>query len=277
MDIFSNYQVAWECLFDEKRTKLFESEIRSVIKEGMIVLDAGSGTGVMAMISAKAGASKVFAVEIAPDLAALIERNTLANGLSNVVSVINEDITKVKFDDKRIDLVVMEMLDTGMTAEQQSDAINHLIKEKIINQNTVVVPESLTSYVQLVDYSVNKYGLNFSGCVQARNYGALSGIRDRLSKLTEYETVSFREKIDIQVNKHIEIAVTTDGLANGVLIKSKTQFPSGRATFGTSDMCMPIIVPIEGVKVKKGGVVRLDIMYLRSRGLDGINIHARVK
>lgn len=52
-----------EMLYDRIRTKAYEKAVTNIVKNGDVVLDVGSGTGIMAMFAAKAGESKVYAVE----------------------------------------------------------------------------------------------------------------------------------------------------------------------------------------------------------------------
>ena len=56
------------CLSDKKRVNSFEKAIAETIKKGDLVLDVGSGTGILTFLALKHGASKVYAVEIDPYL-----------------------------------------------------------------------------------------------------------------------------------------------------------------------------------------------------------------
>jgi 16S rRNA G966 N2-methylase RsmD len=55
-------------LDDTHRTERFLEAIRSVVRPGDTVLDLGAGTGVLSFEAAKAGAAKVFAVEVSEDV-----------------------------------------------------------------------------------------------------------------------------------------------------------------------------------------------------------------
>ena len=55
---------------DRPRTDAFAAAIREVVKPGDVVLDVGTGTGILAMLAAKAGAREVHAID-ATDIAAV--------------------------------------------------------------------------------------------------------------------------------------------------------------------------------------------------------------
>lgn len=50
-------------LSDRNRTESFIAAINRVVKKGDVVIDIGTGTGVLAIAAARAGASKVYAIE----------------------------------------------------------------------------------------------------------------------------------------------------------------------------------------------------------------------
>ena len=85
-------------LEDEARMSGYHTAIRDNAAthfEGKVVLDCGTGTGILAVWAAKAGARHVYAVE-ATKMAQHARTLVQANGLSDTVSVIEgkiEDIT----------------------------------------------------------------------------------------------------------------------------------------------------------------------------------------
>lgn len=78
-------------LSDPWRVTAWERAIRAVVRPGDVVLDVGTGTGIMAVWAARAGAARVIAVESA--WVAGIARATAArNGVADVVEVVQDDL-----------------------------------------------------------------------------------------------------------------------------------------------------------------------------------------
>lgn len=101
---------AWMVL-DRVRTEAFRRAIEQVVLPGDIVLDIGSGSGILALYAAKAGAAKVYAVERSGS-AELIQLHAQANGFADVIEVVRADIFALKRDDllPKPTVVVSEML-----------------------------------------------------------------------------------------------------------------------------------------------------------------------
>ena len=85
MPVWSSTDFAFQCLRDEQRTGAYRSAIQQVVRRGDVVLDAGAGTGILALFAAAAGARRVYAVELDPWLAAALRRTIEGNGLEHVV------------------------------------------------------------------------------------------------------------------------------------------------------------------------------------------------
>jgi hypothetical protein len=72
-------------LNDRARTSAFLAAIRALVRPGDVVVDIGTGTGILAMAAARAGARRVYAIEasgIADAAQALFEANGLADRIT---------------------------------------------------------------------------------------------------------------------------------------------------------------------------------------------------
>jgi predicted RNA methylase len=265
MDVFSNLMVIGECLLDTRRTKAFKRAIEETVKPGDVVLDVGTGSGILGMFAAKAGAKKVYAVDIAPDIAKFAKQNVVNNGLKNKMEVINADMKTMKFP-HAIDVVLMELLDTGLVAEQQGIAINNLQKQGIITEKTRLVPYRYQCAFELVDYDFNFYGMNMPFVIQARNFAVMKHIKKKLSKTIIYQDINFSEPVNTNIDVTIKVIASSTGVINALVLKSKTFLSRSYAVWGTTDMNMPVIIPLDEKKVKKGDELKVKIAYKMGEG-----------
>lgn len=95
-------------LEDSVRTSSFIQAIQKVVKKGDVVLDLGSGTGILAMACCKAGAKRVYAIE-SDRLIFTAQQAARANELENQIVFIHKDSRQVTLPEK-LDVIVSECL-----------------------------------------------------------------------------------------------------------------------------------------------------------------------
>ena len=93
---------------DRWRTDAFGQALRRAVQPGDVVLDVGTGTGILAMAAARAGAKQVYAVEQSP-IAQTAANLVKANGLQDRVKVLRGPASEVQLDEP-VDLLVSEWL-----------------------------------------------------------------------------------------------------------------------------------------------------------------------
>jgi SAM-dependent methyltransferase len=96
-------------LRDQRRTKSFLEAVRNVVSPGDVVIDIGTGTGILAAAAAQAGARHVYAVEIGGRVARVAERLFEANGLTDRITIVRGFSTNVTLPE-RGDVLVSELI-----------------------------------------------------------------------------------------------------------------------------------------------------------------------
>jgi histone-arginine methyltransferase CARM1 len=98
-------------------------------------MDLGSGSGLLALFAAQAGARKVYAIE-ASNMADYARILIDSNGFSNVITVINMKIEDVPDEliDEKVDTIVSEPLGTFLLNER-------MLESYIIARNRFMKPE----------------------------------------------------------------------------------------------------------------------------------------
>ena len=62
-EYWSMTEGVFNCLFDKKRTLAFYNAIKKSVKKDDVVVDMGTGSGVLAMFAIDAGAKRAYAIE----------------------------------------------------------------------------------------------------------------------------------------------------------------------------------------------------------------------
>ncbi len=110
-------------LEDHKRTTAYYRAILDNRKqfEGKVVLDVGTGSGILAMFAARAGARKVYAVE-ATSMAEHARKLVKANQLDTIVTVIQGTMETVELPEK-VDIIVSEWMGYLLLRETMLDSV----------------------------------------------------------------------------------------------------------------------------------------------------------
>lgn len=117
-------------LNDRDRTSSYLAAIREVVRPGDVVVDIGTGTGVLSIAAAKAGARHVFAVE-ATAVGKVAEAVFEANGLSDRITLVPGWSSQIDLPE-RADVLVSEIIGNEPLGEQvletTRDALQRLLK-----------------------------------------------------------------------------------------------------------------------------------------------------
>lgn len=100
---------------DRLRTDAFAAAIREVVRPGDVVLDVGTGTGVLAMLAAQAGAAKVYGIDVT-DIAEVATELVRTNGLSSKVEILRGPAGELELDQK-VDVILSEWLGNAAFVE----------------------------------------------------------------------------------------------------------------------------------------------------------------
>ncbi|MGE0040495.1 MAG: 50S ribosomal protein L11 methyltransferase [Vicinamibacterales bacterium] len=117
-------------LADEPRLEAFRRAITAVVRPGDVVLDLGSGTGILGYLACQAGASRVYAIDEGP-IVGLARDLIHANGLDDRVQVIRQVSTWTTLPEP-VDVIVTDQIgqvgfDAGVV-QYVSDARRRLLK-----------------------------------------------------------------------------------------------------------------------------------------------------
>jgi len=134
-------------LEDRVRTSAFLAALDEVIGEEDIVVDIGTGTGVLAVGAARAGARHVYAVEATP-LAEHAREVVRANGLADRVTIVEGWSTRVRLPE-RADVAVAEILGSDALEERVLPVLLDA-RKRLLAPDARLIPSVIRIFAQPV-------------------------------------------------------------------------------------------------------------------------------
>ncbi len=272
---FSSIDLVTQCLLDWKRTDKFDKAIRKAVKPGSVVLDAGTGSGILALFAARAGAKKVYSVEFDPYVAKLARQNVINNGYEDVVQVILGDARNIHLPaGEKVDVVIMEMLTTGMVDEFQVWAVNRLHEKGYITKDTKFLPYKNDTYVSLTQTDYMDHGFNMRMVKHFWSFLPKPKIKV-LAKPDLLNSVLFDQKNNMQHSSTHVFEIKKKGVLNSIYLNSVTWLDEKIPVEDTLALNGPVSFPLEAdLEVRKGDKVELSVEYEFGNGFRNFKVSA---
>lgn len=161
-------------LADTPRLEAFAAALRALVRPGDVVLDLASGTGILGLLACRAGARRVYAIEMG-SIAELAREIARANGFGDRVVVIQDVSTRATLPEA-VDLIVMDAAGRfgfdGGSVEILSDA-----RRRFLKTNGRIVPSAVTLSIAPCDAAVPLDHITFwSRPVHGLSFAAASTI-----------------------------------------------------------------------------------------------------
>lgn len=261
-EAFSSIDLVAQCLIDEPRSEAFRAAIEKAVMPSSRVLDVGTGSGLLAMCAARAGALRVQAIELDPYVAETAERNIEMNKLSHKITLSRGDARSFEFPKETyFDVVIMEMLTTGMVDEFQVQAANNLWRQKVVSDATVFIPASQQTFLELTNKDFALYGFKFEMVQHLWNNLSENQKYSILSEKVLLQDIHFDRQNDECVEKVLQIIPTKSGTVNSIRLSSRTILADGIILDDTETFNAPVIVPVRETAVEKAVPVSLHLRY----------------
>ncbi len=159
-DSYARAEVHRLMLADRVRTEAYRAGIEAVVKPGDVVLDVGTGTGILSFFAAKAGAKKVYAVD-SSDILSVTEELVERNGLQDVVECIDGVAEEIELPEK-VDVIVSEWMGMFALTEAMFASVVRAT-ERHLKPGGTLIPGGIRMYITPIqeDKLYNEHGLGF--------------------------------------------------------------------------------------------------------------------
>ncbi len=137
-------------LADEVRMERYARAIAQVVRPGDVVADLGTGLGVLALMAARAGAKRVFAIDSRPGALWVAERLVAANEGGERVELVEGNVREVTLDEP-VDVIVNELIGNFGTDEGIHESVRMFARNNL-KPDGRILPESLRTYLVPAEY-----------------------------------------------------------------------------------------------------------------------------
>ena len=144
---YSTFYIHEEMLKDKIRTGSYEKAImnnKEIFKD-KIVLDIGSGTGILAIFACFAGAKHVYAIEFA-DIADYAKEIIKINNLQNQITIFKKKVEEVELPCDKVDIIISEWMGYFLLYESMLDTVLYA-RNKWLKKNGILMPDRAKLYL----------------------------------------------------------------------------------------------------------------------------------
>jgi type II protein arginine methyltransferase len=143
-EVFSRDVPRWHIhiLRDHARNAACEAALRRAVRPGSHVLEIGTGSGLFAMMAARAGAAQVVACERNSAVASAAIEVIARNGLGDRVRIVTKDSCELKIGvdlERRADVLIAELAASNMVGQGILPIMEHAFRH-LVRPDAQVIP-----------------------------------------------------------------------------------------------------------------------------------------
>ncbi|XP_032974372.1 protein arginine N-methyltransferase 8 isoform X3 [Rhinolophus ferrumequinum] len=215
-DSYAHFGIHEEMLKDEVRTLTYRNSMyhnKHVFKD-KVVLDVGSGTGILSMFAAKAGAKKVFGIECS-SISDYSEKIIKANHLDNIITIFKGKVEEVELPVDKVDIIISEWMGYCLFYESMLNTVI-FARDKWLKPGGLMFPDRAALYVvaiedrQYKDFKIhwweNVYGFDMS-CI--RDVAMKEPLVDIVDPKQVVTNACLIKEVDIYTVKTEELSFTS--------------------------------------------------------------------
>lgn len=249
-------------LSHRSRIAKFEQALREVVTPESYVIDLGTGSGVLAMLAARAGARRVTGVDVNCECIEYAKKAAKLNGLEDKIDF-HEGHFLDFVPDELADVVVCEMLSSMLLIEQQVPASCHAVKH-LLKPGGQMMPEHARVWIIPVECPAlwerfTTKGMTFPRVPQTVGPDETKDLAAARELITfDLSTIRKTPPVD----RALEFTISERGVLHGIVGFFEAQLVSGVNLYMT-DGWRELFLPIEAPRVVQASEsIRVHLRYV---------------
>ena len=264
---------------DPHRNAAYRQAIEALVGPETVVFEAGTGSGLFAMMAARAGARHVYSCEMDPHVAEIARSNIRRNGFEDRITLFNAEARDLKLGEHlpaRADLLIHEFVAAHFMVKSIAKIVRE-IREALLTPEAPLLPSAFAAIGMLVGDDWFLEGLRVPDRVEdldvsGINLLAPSGMSipgpvqidlplSAATVLASFDPASAEPPASGTMP--VEIEASADGTATGVLQWVRHSFPDGSVYESRPDLSCnwwPYFWPFpQPVPVRRGDRLTLAV------------------
>lgn len=238
---------------DPHRTPALLRAVRSTVREQDLVIDIGTGLGVLAIAAARAGAARVWAIDVDSEALAHAEESAAREGLAGRISFIHALSFDVKLP-KRADVALCEAVGSFGFDENILATLADA-KRRLLKKTARIVPQRLELWGAPIS--------RMPKIAEPAEIGRVSR-SDLMGPPQRVASVSFSGAIPKGIHSKARFAVSKPGTAMAIALWPRATW-RGKETSDASPLAAPThwkqgIMPLEPRTFKRGERAAVEII-----------------
>lgn len=244
-DFSSSIRGQMSKLRDRAKIEAFKEAIDRVkhLVRGKVVLDVGSGVGILSLLAAKAGAKMVYALEL-PGMADLAEQVAELN--TSRIQVVQGKVEEVDLPVAMVDVIISDWMGHALFHESLISSVL-AARDRWLVKGGLLLPDKATLYFAATNLRVAE-SKDWWGNVHGFDMGSVS-----VASLKEVEILPLKEsdmvsapcllaefslytckREHLLTSRHFALTALADEYIGGVVIYWKVHFTHGEQSFSLS-------------------------------------------
>ena len=277
-------------LNDHIRMTAYEKAIKEVVKQGHVVADIGTGTGILSLWAFEVGAKKVYGIDVNSNMipkalkriekAGFIDKFEVLNGLSYNVNL-----------PERVDVIMSEIMGNLGDNEDMVQILEDA-RKRFLKKNGIMIPQCVTTYLVPINSTQTHKQIQKKECKGINKNYSLDGLLIKLNIKNQFnlyydaiipescylsspqpaQQFNFNGQDETEYKKNLTYTIDKDGIFTGFKGYFIAQLSPGVVLDisgddikknKTSDCWKHCYLPIQHpIKVKHGD--ELTLTYTRS-------------